>query len=219
MIRNPQEKFITLYDTAKKCLLILDHLYSDFEKATLLAIDPKKIKADSSIVTEIYIAALGMIDYLHRFYEIICAMPLIRNDQPELKKLKELLVPVHNCRNYLQHMRSDLMANDPINYPILGAISWINDGRNYMLFSNQATQSCTAPSIAYDRLSKKYICKYSLSVGGHEIQLDIIYTQVKLFWEWIEKTTEISPPQIKDYKWGEPTIRFLEIKTALPRKP
>ncbi len=29
--RNPKEKFVTLYDTAKKCLLILDHLYIDME--------------------------------------------------------------------------------------------------------------------------------------------------------------------------------------------
>ncbi|MCP4374285.1 MAG: hypothetical protein GY797_40205 [Deltaproteobacteria bacterium] len=36
MERSPQEKFVTLFDTAKKCLLILDHLYSDLEKGTAL---------------------------------------------------------------------------------------------------------------------------------------------------------------------------------------
>ena len=214
MTRNPQEKFVLLYDTAKKCVLILDHLYSDLENATLLAIDPEKVKADSSIVTEIYIAALGMIDYLHRFHEIICAMPLLRNDLPELKSLKKVLAPVQKCRNYLQHMRDDLMSNNPITYPILGAISWINEGRNYTLFSNQATHSCSAPGIVYDRLLEKYICKYLLSVGVHEIQLDIVYTHVKSFWAWIEKITVIKPPHIKDYKWGEPTIIFTEIKKA-----
>jgi hypothetical protein len=211
MTRSPQEKFVTLYDTAKKCLLILDHLYCEFEKATLLATDPVKIKEDSSIITEIYISSLGMVDYFHRFHEIICAMPLLRKDQPELKKLKKVLIPVHECRNYLQHMRGDLMGENPINYPILGAISWINEGRNYMLFSNQATPQTTSPSIVYDNFLEKYICKYLLSVGGYEIQLDIVYTQVKLFWEWLEKSTIIKPSKVKDYNWGEPTLLIMDI--------
>jgi hypothetical protein len=208
MERKPQEKFVTLYDTAKKCLLILDHLYSDFERATLLATDTPKVEADSSIVTEIYIAALGLVDYLHRFHEIVRAMPLLRKDLPELKKLKEALIPVQNCRNYLQHMHGDLMSNDSITYPILGAISWIHEGRNYILFSNQATVSYSAPGIVYDRFSEKYICKYQLTIGGHEIQLDIVYTQVKSFWTWLEKVAVIQPPQIKDYAWGKPTIIY-----------
>lgn len=215
MERKPQEKFVTLYDTAKKCLLILDHLYSDLEKGTFLANDATKVETDSSIVTEIYIAALGLIDYFHRFHEIVSAMPLIRKDQPELKKLRKALIPVKECRNYLQHMRGDLMTNDPIKYPILGAISWIHKGRNYILFSNQATQSSEAPGIVYDRFSEKYICKYLLNVGGHEIQIDIVYNEVKSFWTWLEKVTIIQPPQIKDYAWGKPTIIYSEFTKSL----
>jgi hypothetical protein len=211
MKRKPQEKFVTLYDTAKKCLLILDHLYSNFERATLLATDTSKVEADSSIVTESYITALGLVDYLHRFYEIVRAMPLLRKDQRELKKLKEALIPVRNCRNYLQHMHDDLMSNDSINYPILGAISWIHEDRNYNLFSDQATESYSVPGIAYDRFSEKYICKYQLTVGGHEIQLDVVYTQVKSFWIWLEKVAVIQPTQIKNYVWGKPTIIYSDI--------
>jgi len=44
MKRNPQEKFVVLYDTAKKCLLILDHLYANLENGTNQAIDADKIK-------------------------------------------------------------------------------------------------------------------------------------------------------------------------------
>jgi hypothetical protein len=211
MKRNPQEKFVTLYDTAKKCLLILDHLYTDLENGTLLANDTAKIETDSSVVIELYIAALGLIDYFHRFYEIVSAMPLIRKDQLELKKLGEALAPVTECRNYLQHMRGDLMSNDFIKYPILGAISWIHEGRNYILFSNQPTQSFSAPGIVYDRLEDKYICKYMLTVGGHEIKIDTVYTEIKSFWRWMEKVAVIEPSQIKDYTWGKPTIIYSEV--------
>lgn len=211
MQRNPSEKFVTLYDTAKNCLLILDHLYRNFESNLSLLTDESKVKTESIIVIEIYIAALGLIDYFHRFNEIVSAMPLIRNDQVELKRLGKSLAPVKKCRNYLQHMRGALMANDTITYPVLGAISWIAENRNYLLFSNQATPSFSFPSIAYDRFEKKYICKYMLLVGGHEIQIDTVFFEIKLFWEWLENVSAIKPSQIKDYVWGKPTIIYSEV--------
>lgn len=156
MKRNPQEKFAVLYDTSKKCLLILDHLYTDLENGILQANNTTKVKDQPSIVTEIYITALGLIDYFHRFHEIISAMTLIRKDQPELRKLKSVLKPVKDCRNYLQHMRGDLMKNDYIDYPILGAVSWVHNDRSYTLFSSQPTQSVSVPGIVYDTFTGKY---------------------------------------------------------------
>lgn len=207
MKRNPQEKFVTLYDTAKKCLLIVDRLYEQIEKTTILAVEPTKIEStNSSVVIDIYIAALGLVDYLHRFHQVVHAMPLLRNDLPELRRLNESFVAVQNCRNYLQHMRGDLMANDPLTYPILGAISWIHEDRNYILFSSQPTASCGAPGIVYDRFDEKYICKYQVVVGGHEVRLDTVYAAAKEFWAWLEKAVLIEPPHIKDYLWGKPAI-------------
>lgn len=214
MKRDPQEKFVILYDTAKKCLLILDHLYADFENGTLQAKDAAKVENAPSVVTEIYISALGLIDYFHRFHEIISAMTFIRKDLPEVKKLKKELKPVKYCRNYLQHMRGDLMKNDPIKYPILGAISWVHEGRNYVLFSNQPTQGLGVPGIVFDTFAGTYICKYLLIVGGHEIQIDTVYTEVKVFWKWLEKAVVIEPPRIKDYAWGKPMIICSEFKNA-----
>ena len=48
MRRNTKEKIVTLYDTAKKCLLILDHLYIDLENGISLANDAPKIESDSN---------------------------------------------------------------------------------------------------------------------------------------------------------------------------
>jgi hypothetical protein len=212
MKRNPEEKFVILYDTAKKCLLILDHLYAAFENGTLVAEDAAKVETNPSVVTELYISALGLIDYFHRFHEIISAMTLIRKDRSELKKLKNALEPVKACRNYLQHMRGDLMKSDPIKYPILGAISWVHEDKNYMLFSNQPTQGVSLPGIVYDTFTGKYVFKYLLIVGGHEIRIDTIYAEVKSFWEWLEKAVVIKPPYIKEYVWGNPMIMYSEFK-------
>jgi len=77
MKRDPKEKFVTLYDTAKKCLLILDHLYGNFESKLSIVNEESKVGAEPSIISDIYISALGLIDYFHRFNEIVSAMPLI----------------------------------------------------------------------------------------------------------------------------------------------
>ncbi len=212
MKRSVQEKFVVLYDTAKKCLLILDHLFTDLENGTNVARDAEKIKNDSSIVIMLYITALGIIDYFHRFHEVISAMTLIRKDQPELKKLTKVMAPVKECRNYLQHMRGDLMKNESIDYPILGALSWIYEGRNYVLYSNQATRSFSMPGIAFDRLAGNFVCKYQLVVGGHEIKLDVVYREAKSFWAWIETSVVIEPAHVKHYAWGNPGIMYSEFR-------
>lgn len=212
MKRSVQEKFVVLYETAKKCLLILDHLFADLEKQTNEATDAENVKNSPSVVPALYVSALGLIDYFHRFHEVVSVMTLINKKQPELKRLTKAMVPVTLCRNYLQHMRGDLMKNDSIDYPVLGAISWVYGGRNYILFSSQATHSFSVPGIAYDRFAQKYVCKFQLIVGGHEIRLDSVYSEIKSFWIWLEKSFAIEPSYIRDYAWGDPRIMYTEVK-------
>ncbi len=207
--QKAQEKFVILYDTAKKCLLILDQLYNEFEHAILKASNQDMHDIDPSIAPKIYISALGLIDYFHRFHEIISATPLLSKKKPELIKLGTVMKPVTNCRNYLQHMRGDLKGDT--NYSILGSISWIHKNRVYTLSSNQPTPN-SMPSIAYDRFEHKFVCKYQLTVWEHEIQLDNTYNEVKFFWSWLNKTISIEPSYIKKYAWGPLNYYHVDIK-------
>jgi hypothetical protein len=201
-----QGKFIILYDTAKKCLLIIDHLFSDLENGTRLAADFASIKDSESIIIGLYISALGLVDYFHRFYQIVQAMPLLNKKLPELRKLGKLMAPVTDCRNYLQHIRSKLSEHEQVKYPILGAISWVNDGHNCTLFAGQPTALYQLASITYDRILQRYVCQYQLAVGGHEIHIDSVYLELKSFWSWLGEHTVINPAEIKTYTWGTPNI-------------
>lgn len=212
MKRTPEEKFVTLYQTAKKCLLIADRLFSDLENATnkissyrigeKVAIE----KIDTKDIIQAYIAAHGLIDYFHRFNQIILAMPLLNKQDHEVKELGKATKPAKDCRNYLQHMRNGLSKDDPIEYPVLGAISWIYEDRNYILLPSQPTTSFGAPGIAYDTLKKEYVHRFLLVIGGFEVRLDVIYMQIKTFWDWLDKRCEISPGDIKKYVWDRPKI-------------
>ena len=209
--RTLQEKFVTLYDTAKKCLLILDYLYRKIEEGSLAAEDGARVEQDLNIVIDLYISVLSFVDYLHRFHEIVAAMPLLRKDAPELKRLFQIFAPVDDVRNYLQHMRGDLMANEPLKFPILGGIAWIRGTKNYMLLSDQPIRTCEAPGIAFDRLENRYVCRYQLCIGGHELQLDTVYEEAKRFWKWLDAVSVIQPMQIKEFTWGKPWIVHSEL--------
>jgi len=204
--RTPQEKFVTLYDTAKKCLLILEHLYRKIEEGSRAAEDGTRVEQDSCIVIELYISVLSFVDYLHRFHEIVSAMPLLRKDIPELERLCQIFASVDNVRNYLQHMRGDLMANEPLTFPILGGIAWVRGTKHYMLLANQPMRTFEVPGIAFDRFEGRYVCRYQLSIGSHEYQLDTVYEEAKSFWKWLDAVSVIKPMQIKEFTWGKPWI-------------
>jgi len=173
MKRKAEEKNVVLFDTAKRCLLIMDHLYAELKRMTSETEVAVIANAPSGNAVELYVTALSLVDYFHRFREIISAMTVIRKDARELKKFKSTVKPVTNCRNYLQHMRNDLMKNDAIDYPILGAISWASGNRTYTVFSSQQmSQGVRIPGITYDRHEKAYAFKYMLVVGRYEVRLD-----------------------------------------------
>ena len=203
--RLAQEKFVILYDTAKKCLLIVDHLFLDLESQVKLA-TAEGVQDKQSITIGLYVSALGLIDYFHRFYQILDAMPLLSKKMPEFKKLRKMIAPVTECRDYLQHIRNDLSEHYQITYPILGSISWICDGFNYTMFAGQPTAKCHMPGIAYDRVLDRFVCKYQITVGSHEIHLDSVYVELKSFWKWLDEHTVINPAYLKTYEWGRPNI-------------
>lgn len=58
-------KYITLYETAKRCVLILDHLFYDFTEGTRVLSQPNHVQPNEAIIIRLYISALGLIDYFH----------------------------------------------------------------------------------------------------------------------------------------------------------
>jgi len=74
---SPGHKFATLYDTAKKCLLILDELYSEPQLRLSKITEPDDAKAKSALAVRIYIDAFSIIDFSHRFMQIVDAMSLL----------------------------------------------------------------------------------------------------------------------------------------------
>jgi hypothetical protein len=206
--RSIQEKYVTLFDTAKRCLLIVDQLYADLTKQLDALAEFDAGKQDQATVVRLFVSAHGLIDFIHRYSEVIQAMPLLSKKRAEVKSLLHICKPVSECRNYVQHIRNHLMSDETIDYPILGSISWIKGERDYVLFPNQATAGHKTPGIAYDTWQKKYVCKYQLSISSYQLKLDLIYNEVKQFWKWLSFISHIEPAIIKEYDWGGAAIVY-----------
>lgn len=199
-----QLKYVRLYETAKYCMLVIDSVYGKLENN--ISDLNKNTDEKAQKVSELYIDIYSLIDFYHRFDQIIDALPLITNKRHELKQLHSVLENVKNCRNYFQHIRQHLCKDEIIDYPILGSFSWINENKNYIIIPTQTTDKHGTAGIAYDTIKMKYVCEYKFSIGSYEIKLDIIYSEVKKFWNWLESVSVIEPKEIKKYEWGVPNI-------------
>ena len=169
--RSPGHRFATLYDTAKRCLIILDALYLELERHLQAIADPNGIADKSAVAVGIYTCVFSIIDFGNRFVQIVDAMPLISKKQPELKQLHKATESLTQSRNYVQHMRNHLSKTATIDFPILGSIAWIQDDRNFVILPTQSTEGYAVPSIPYDRETMRYSCKYQFCFALNHTEL------------------------------------------------
>ena len=211
-VRSQGHRFATLYDTAKRCLIIMDQLFADLEDLLRKVNDTVYLQSNPDITVRIYICVFSMIDFANRFDQIVDAMPLLSKRRPEVRQLHSALRPLAESRNYIQHIRNHLSKVDKIDFPILGSISWIIGNRNYVLLPTQMTEGYGTPGITYDSLAKQYMCKYQFAISSYQIALDSIYQESKIFWKWLEGASHIDPAEIKKYEWGGPNILYSEFE-------
>ena len=201
--RKPEEKFLLLFEAAKRSLLTSDILLKrikvqlkDFESS----IDNNVDLGDKIAMPLIEVSAL--VDYSNRFYSIVDALPLIRKKAPEIERLRTSMKNVIEIRNYLQHMRGDLSSNKQIKYSILGSLSWIGSGNCYTVFMTQPSQA-DAVGIAYDTQEKKWVTNYQYEVNNRLIYLDILYDEMKAAYDFITTLVTFSDPEFSKLKWGQ----------------
>jgi hypothetical protein len=216
--RSPGQRFATLFDTAKRCLILIDTAYTESEECLRLLANGESTLNKSQITVKLYLSVFSIIDFGHRFDQIVDAMPLLSKKRAEVKRLHTAMRPVTLCRNYLQHIRKHLSELENIDFPILGSISWIHNGRNYIILPTQLTEGYIVPSITIDNEKMQFSCQYQFIVEKHLLHLDIVYREMKTFWNWLNEISNITPPEVKTYEWGGPNILYSEITSMSGRE-
>lgn len=195
-------RFALLFETAKRSLLAADNL------AKRITADLESFEPDIDAGTDIgeravpaLMNSVAFVDFAFRFNEVVDSLPFIRKDTPEIKKLGVALKPVEDSRHHLQHMRGDLSSNEEIDYPLLGALSWVNGMTTYSISFSQPG-SASFPSIVFDTHELKWVMTHAFVVKHVYIDIDLTLAEMHAAYAWICSVITSSDPSLMELKWG-----------------
>jgi hypothetical protein len=121
------KRAVFYYEGAKRSVLAAEVLLKRLEKE-LTELEP--VFHEPNIADRfgpVLITAMGIVDFAHRFGQLMEGMPLLKKSLKgaSVQKLQQALVPVNEIRNHLQHLRTELAAGPEINYPLMGSVTWV----------------------------------------------------------------------------------------------
>lgn len=210
------QKMQMLFEAARRslfaCELSLDRLMR--ELADLRPSIEAREELGARIIPPL-ISAVGFIDFAHRFGQTVDALPRIRKKSPELIRLREALKNIEYARNHLQHMRGDLGTNEPLDYPILGSISWIEDG---WCFSVAAAQPIAADfaSIAFDFQRGQWAGKVQYTVKRVPIELSETLDEMRRAYAFLLTLLVFDNPEESSPAWGKTSVAAFRLSTDEP---
>lgn len=202
MTRSPQEKFALLFETARRSLLASD-LIVDRLTAELSALEGdinQNIDVRDRAASPL-LAAVALIDFSHRFGSVVDALPLVSKKSVQLRALREALEPVETARNHLQHMRGDLSSSAPIDYPILGALSWANGSSSYTICMSQPQKS-DIQSLAYDTHNLCWATTQQYTVKNTAIDIPRVTSSMHRAYDWVVSSVDFLDCSQSSLAWG-----------------
>ncbi|MGH8678000.1 MAG: hypothetical protein ACREUQ_06595, partial [Burkholderiales bacterium] len=131
------------------------------------------------------------------------------------RAIRDALKSVENARNHLQHMRGDLSTNEPIDYPILGALSWTNGEWCYCTLPAQPFQS-EIPSIAFNIQECRWATNCQYTVKRISIDIPGTLDQMRKTYVWLVSQMQFAQPSDAELKWGKTESFRMRIEIEHP---
>jgi hypothetical protein len=201
--RTPQQKFVLLFEAAKRSLLSAQMIISRLGDE-LSSVEPD-IRAGVKIgekITPALLSCVSFVDFAHRYGELAAQLPMVNKSAPEMRELKAALGTVEVMRHHLQHLRGDLSSNDEIDYPILGSVSWASGDDCFTAYLTQPTSSSVA-GLGYDLQEKRWLAKYQYRVRETHVDLDTALAAMQSNYSWIVTVATFEKPEDSVLTWGE----------------
>ena len=157
----------------------------------------------------VLVTAMGIVDFAHRFGQLMDAMPLLKGSlrRSHLQKLREALAPVRDTRNHLQHLRNDLAEGSSIDYPLMGSITWIQGGQCYTVALMTPGFEITVPSMAFDSFGIGYVARYQYTVASQIILLDLLVATMRESFDSLASIFTFPDSSYDKVGWGQ-TVAF-----------
>lgn len=203
MSRPPNEKFVLLFEAAKRSFLMAEILVDRLRHE--LAVVESLIRSSTEVgqhIAPALLSCVAFVDFAHRFGELVDQLPLLRKDAPETRKLRAALMCVEDARHHLQHLRGDLSSNDKIDYPLLGSISWISGDICFMASLSQPNGASSA-TMAYDSVNRCWVAKYQYRLRTTQIDPESVLAEMRNTFDWIISKVTFTDPNLALLQWGK----------------
>ena len=201
--RSHDQKFVTLFEAAKRSLLAAEELRRRLEA------DLHALESDLLIGIDVgeraiapLLSAISFVDFAHRFGSLVDALPLINKKSAEMRRLQESSVPVEKARHHLQHLRRDLSADGEIKYALLGELGWTNGDAAFSIALTDP-HAVEHLSIALDTRDGTWTAKHGYSIKNIWIDVDPICTTMRDTFKWIASQVKFSDETFGKIQWGK----------------
>jgi hypothetical protein len=153
----------------------------------------------------VLVTAMGIIDFAHRFGQLIEGMPLLKDStrRKHFQKLRDALSPVTDTRNHLQHLRNELSAGSSIDYPLMGSLTWVHGDQCYAVGLLTQGFEVTFPSMAFGAFGIGYVARYQYTVATQSILLDPLVATMRESFDWLASKIVFSDPNYEKVGWGQ----------------
>jgi len=199
------KRAVLYYEGAKRSVLAAEVLLLRLEKE-LAELEPFLFQTQNVAdrFGPILITSMGIVDFAHRFGQLVEGMPLLKEPmrRTHLKKLREALVPVTETRNHLQHLRNEFAMGSDIDYPLMGSMTWVRGEQCYSVALLTQGFEVTFPSMAFDTRGGGYVARYQYAVVSRSILLDLLVETMRECFDWLASIFSISDPNYDKTGWG-----------------
>ena len=191
-----------------KCL---DGLYYSFQMLeyinSSLYKDCLRVEIDHSSLIPALWRCWSFIDVVHRVREISQSLPGLSKRDKNLSTFLDATRLAKDYRNYVQHLRSELLNKDLNPFPVWGSLAWVdpvNPTYSYLAVFGAQVKGTSYAGCVFDTVEGRWVSRVCLSIGGMSFNFDPIYEECLRFRDFVV------PWALSTYKPG------IQMTTELP---
>jgi len=171
--------------------LVTEHIVKH-RKPRVLSLFEKEVdskKTSINDVIRVYELAFSIVDNIVRYQKIASILPRFSQKSEEFKTFESKLHGLKELRNLLQHINGDI--DTEFESPILGGVTWVKKGLNYMAAFNHLGEERSLPGIVYDTQEMKFTREFCYVHNGTYYDLSVAIEGYRNYQKFVESKCKV----------------------------
>lgn len=140
-------------------------------------------------VLRVYELAFSIVDNIVRYEKVASILPRFNQKSAEFKLFSSRLKGMKELRNLLQHINSDI--DTEFESPILGGLTWVSKGVNYIAAFNDIGEKRSIPGLVYDAKENRFTKEFCYVHNGKYYDLSTAIHGYRDYQKYVEKRCQV----------------------------